>query len=234
MRLGRVWFPFGGTAGTTTVVGTPSNQNLGTTFTVPNGVTAGMTAIIVMATASGVAVASTLSSPGVTFTKLDERSATNMRVSVFAATGLVAGAVITTGGSSAANSHITHIYTDRWRVVDGSLSAGVRSGSSASTTSGSVTPAAGAAVLVIAAERTVATPTVVNSVTSSGAETVTQDTFDEDNTTSTTIYIGTFTASAQAARTVTIEYDDASGNGYAALVLLSSSAGSRRYFAARV
>jgi hypothetical protein len=234
MSRRRVWFPFGGTAGTTEIIGTPTNLNLGATFAVPVGVTAGMTAVIVMATASATAVDSTLTAAGATFTKQEERSAGNMRVSVFTGTGLVAGQLITTGGSSAANSHVTHMYTDKWRVVDASLVSAIRGGSSASTTSGSVSPAAGGGVLLVAAERTIAAPTTVSSVVSSGGETVTQSTFDEDATTATTIYLGTFTASDAAARTATITYSDASGNGYAALALLSSSSGSRRLYAAAV
>lgn len=229
----RCYIPFGGTVGTTLITGTPVNLNLGATFVVPASVTAGLQAVFLMATASATAVAATLTASGVTFTKEDERSAGNMRVAVFTATGLVAGQVITTGGSSAANSHWSHIYTDRWRVTSGSLSAAIRGGSSAVSLTGAVAPASGQGVLVLAAERTVATPTVVNSATVDGGETITQAAFDEDNTTSTTNYFATYTANATASRTATITYDDASGNGYGAQMLLAASAGARRIYAPR-
>jgi len=85
----RCYIPFGGTVGTTLITGTPVNLNLGATFVVPASVTAALQAVFLMATASATAVAATLTASGVTFTKEDERSAGNMRVAVFTATGLV-------------------------------------------------------------------------------------------------------------------------------------------------
>lgn len=211
----------------TTIVGTLYVANGGVspvhTFTVPTGVTTGMTGLFAFGTADGVDPGNiTMTGPaGSSFTELDERSATNTRVWVGSGTGLTAGDTVTLSFTTT-NKQVAllHLYTDEW-TFPGTVAAGVRGASSTSTTTGALTPAAGQRVVVVGVERTLATPTVVTSVTSSGGETVSELAFAESGATTPTVsvYLGSFVASAAESRTATITYDDASGNGYAALLL---------------
>jgi hypothetical protein len=143
-----------------------------------------------------------------------------MRVATYKATGLVGGDTITVTGN-AKTCHWHGFYTDEFDIDSATNSSGVRPGSQSTTTTGAVTPASGQKVLVVAAERTTLDGTTVSSVVSSGAETVTQIVYREDAaSTDTSIYYGTFVASAAASRTVTITYSGGSGNGYASLIKL--------------
>lgn len=204
-----------------TIVGTPGVVTINTAsqFVVPVGVTAGQTALIAIAWAAGTDITPTLTKAGVTFTKQGDTAAVNSRIAWWSVTGLVAGDTIVIGGTTQ-QVHYTHCYQDVFSVNNGTTSAGTRPGSQATTTTGSVSPASGQRVLVVAMERTTLDGTTVSSVTSSGAETVTQLTYDEDAaSTDTSIYFGFFTASAAASRTATITHSSASGNGYAAAAL---------------
>lgn len=205
----------------TTIVGTAQlcADPGATSITVPAGVTADMNALFYMGSGNGTDLTLTLSKAGVTFTQLDSRVVNNMWVWVFTATGLVAADTVTLAEVVGGTVQLGHDYTDEYSYDI--LSAGTRGGVSQTfTTTGSVTPASGAKVAVLALERTTATPTTVSTVVSSGSETVTQTRYDEDATTDTSVsvYRGIFTASAAAARTVTITYSGGSGNGYAALI----------------
>jgi hypothetical protein len=192
-----------------------------------------MTVVVALSTADGTAVNATLTATGGNvLTKIDERAATNMRVAVYVGTGLLAGETITPSGA-AKSAYWSHFYTDVFTLNGGSLSAAVRPGSQATTTTGSVTPDAGQPVLVVAAERTTLDGTTVSSVTSSGGETVTQIAYSEDAaTTDSSMYFGVFTASAAAARTATITYSSGSGNGYAAAIIGSSGGAGGAVYAA--
>jgi hypothetical protein len=228
----RRYLPCGTAAAGTTVVGTPANFNLNSGgLTVPALVTPAMAGLIVLVGANGAAFnPAPLGWPaGSSAVLLDDRPATNLRVMVFRAAGLTAGDAINFTGTG--NVYGVHAYSSVWTPVDGTLSAGIRSGSSAVATSGSVAPATGGKVLVIGAERTVATPTVVQSVVPTSGETVTDVTFGEDTTTVASVYLGIYDAASPAARTVTITWDDASTNGYAAQLLASTPAGRRSWVA---
>lgn len=198
----------------TPAAGTPPTP----TLTVPTGVTAGMTALILFTTADGVDWDPVPAETGSTFTLIDDRAATNMRVTVWTGTGLVAGDTITLSSTVSKSCNVWHLYTDEFTYDVASVAPAVRGASSAVTTSGSLTPASGEAVALVALERTTATPTTVSSAVSSGSETVTQRLFNEQSGTVSSAYVGTFTASAAASRTGTITYSDASTNGYAALI----------------
>lgn len=192
----------------------------GTAVDVPTGVTANMVGCISLCTADGGAVSAVLSHANGTFALIEERAATNMRVATYRATGLVGGDQITVTGN-AKTCHWHGFYTDEFDIDSATNSSGVRPGSQATTTTGSVTPASGQRVLVVGAERSTADGTTISSVVSDGAETVTQILYNEEVTsTDTSIYFGTFLASAAAARTVTITHSAASGNGYASLIKL--------------
>jgi len=209
----------------TFIQGTPG---VGTTptldFTVPPGVTSGMVGVIVFSLASGTDWDPVPFKSGATFTLVDDRAATNLRVTVWSGTGLVAGDVVTVSATIDNQANVWHLYTDEFTVDVPTLAAGVRGGSTAVTVSGSVTPDLGQTVLVIASERTTATGSVVSSVVSSGGETITDQLFSEQPETVTSTYMGTFVASAAASRTVTITHNSASTNGYCAVVEVVSAA----------
>jgi hypothetical protein len=81
-------------------------------------------------------------------------------------------------------------------------------------------------VLIIGAERTTLDGTTVSSVVSTPAETVTQISYNEEAAaTDTSIYTGVMDITDAAAHTVTITHSSGSGNGYAALMRVSSIAG---------
>jgi hypothetical protein len=206
----------------TVIAGTPGvGTPPGISLTVPAAVTATMTALIIFATADGADWDPVPAKGGATFVLVDDRAATNHRVTVWRATGLVAADTITLSSTVSKSCNVWHVYTDEWSLFPGSVGADVRVATSTSTTSGSVTPAVGQQVLMVATERTTATPTTVSSVTSSGSETITEHYFNEQANTVSSAFVGTFTASAAAARTATITYSDTSTNGYAALILLN-------------
>jgi hypothetical protein len=212
----------------TTIIGTlvVRGANLVHTFTVPTGVTPVMAGLFAFGTADGVDTASALSGPGgSTFAKLDERAAGNCRVSVFTGHGLTAGDTVTVTFTTSKQIALGHYYQDVYTFRGSSVAPAVRGGSSAASTTGSLTPAAGQLVSVIGVERTTATPTVVNSITSTGSETVTTIDHQESGATAPVVSVtfASFTASAAAARTATITYGDASANGYAALVTTDPS-----------
>jgi hypothetical protein len=208
----------------TTVVGTVYDGSTSATthnITVPAGVTTGMTGLFVIGTGSSVAVTTTLSRSGSTFTSLDERNAVNTRVAVWTGTTLAAGNTVTLTLSSSAAVTVGHYYTDDYTFTAGTLSAAIRSSSTTTTTSGSVTPALNQQVLIVGVERTTTATTFSGAVTSA-SETV-SDIFYGEGTGSAqaSVYAGTFIASAAAPRTATLTYSNSSGNGYAALVLTS-------------
>lgn len=205
----------------TTIVGTEQYFASVTsqTITVPTGVTSGMTGIFVFSTANNSVVGFTLTKSGATFTDIDERNATNMRVGIIKGTGLTAGDSIslTCSGTSNASSFYS-FYTDQFDVNVSSVSAAIRGASSAVNTTGALTPVVGQTCLIISNERTTATPTTISSSVSSGGESITQIGFVEDNTPATTTYFATFVAAAATSHTATITYNSASTNGYAALL----------------
>jgi hypothetical protein len=188
------------------------------TLTVPVGVTAGFQGLIVFSTSSSTDWDPVPAKAGATFTLLDDRAAGNLRVTVWAVTGLVAGDVITTSATINGACNIWHAYQDQYTYDVVSVAPAIRSGSSAVSVSGTASPATGQPVAVVAVERTTATGSVTSSVVSSGGETVTQRLFSEETATVSSTYIGDFTASAAGTRTVTLTYNTASGNGYAALI----------------
>lgn len=188
------------------------------TLTVPVGVTPAFQGLIVFSTSSGTDWDPVPAKAGATFVLLDDRAATNLRVTVWSVTGVTAGDVITVSATINSATNIWHAYQDVYTYDVASVAPAVRSGSSAVTVSGTLTPAVGVPVALVAVERTTATGTTVSSVVSSGGETVTQRLFSEETSTSSSTYIGDFTASAAASRTVTITYSGGSGNGYAALI----------------
>lgn len=206
----------------TLIVGTPIERSNGATFTVPTGVTSGMVGLILTSTADSTNTGQTLVKTGATIAQLDGRAANNTYVRIYRATGLVAGDTVTVTQTAAGASWVQHFYQDEYDFV-GTPAVGTRGGvSQAFCVTGSLTPAVGQQVAVVAVERTTATGTTVSSVASSGGETVTAVSgFYAENPTSTasTGYAGLFTASAAAARTVTVTHNSASGNGYAALIL---------------
>ena len=220
----------------TTILGTFAVKTSGATHTVtvPAGVTPAMSLLLALGTNDNAMSAGTaLASPGATFTPLDERAANNMSVTVWTGTGLTAGNTLTVTLGSAETPVIHHVYTDDYTFSSGAgnVAVGTRGGvSSASTTSGSLTPTAGQPVWLVALERTTAPPTTVSSVVSSGGETVTQVDYQEAATDpAVSVYFGRFVASAAAARTATITYSGASGNGYAALVRATATAAATTY-----
>lgn len=207
-----------------------STANTVHTITVPSGVTSTMNALIAFGNNDSTWTAGTaVSSSGATWSLLNESQATNMWVSVWTGTGMTAGDTVTITLASGESIAIYDYYTSDYSFNSGAgnVAVGNRGGvSQTTTTSGSLTPSAGQTVVLVALERTTAIPTVVSSVTSSGGETVTQIGYGQDDTGAepdVSIYFGSFTASAAAARTATITYDDASGNGYAALVTTTST-----------
>ena len=224
-------------AGSTLIVGTPAvfTVNSGG-LTVPVGVTPGMFGIVVSSSADGLSWGPTgFTVAGVRQTSdvIDDRAAGNMRTVIQQVTGCTAGQTLTPTGTNKAN-HWTHIWSNIYRLLPGTAAAGVRPGSQANCVSGSLTPAAGQRVVVVATERTTLDGTTLSGVTSSGGETVTQATFDEDAaTTDTGQYIGSFLASAAAARTAEATFSSGSGNGYTAVVLAAELGGRRQYAARR-
>lgn len=200
-----------GTAGAGTTPAGPS-------VTVPVGVTASMVGLFVYCTSAGTDWDPVPASSGATFTLLDDRAATNLRVTVWSGTGLVAGAVVTSTATVNQSATLWHVYQDEFTYNTASLSAAVRAGSSVDSVSGSLTPSAGQTVIVIGAERTTATGTAVSGVVSTGGETTTTRLFSEETNNVSSVFVGSFVASAAASRTVTITYTTGSGNGYAALI----------------
>lgn len=200
-------------AGTATSGTTPAP-----TLTVPVGVTAGFQGLIVFSTSSSTDWDPVPAKAGATFVLLDDRAAGNLRVTVWAVTGVVAGDTITTSATINGACNIWHAYQDVYTYDTVSVAPAIRSVSSAVSVSGTLTPAVGVPVVLVAVERTTATGTSVSSAVSSGGETITQRLFSEETATSSSTYIGDFTASAAATRTATITYSGGSGNGYAALI----------------
>jgi hypothetical protein len=186
------------------------------TLTVPSGVTADMNFLIMIGSGSSSAFTSSLSAGGASFALVDERNAVNTRVAIWKGNGLVAGTTINITLSLAATLSIQHQYTDEYDY--GTIAAAIRSVSSSSTTSGSLSVTTGQKVLFIGIERTTAGPTSVSSVSSSGGETINQIAFNEGGTVQTSVYYGTFVASGSGSRTATITYSDSSTNGFAALL----------------
>lgn len=191
------------------------------TYTVPTGVTSGMYGLFVLGTSSATAPGYILSSPGVTFTLLDTRAAVNSNITVYTATGLVAGAVITFNATTSTAFTMFSFYQDQFSYA--AISPGVRSVSSASCTSGALTGTSGQPMVIVSTERTTATGTTVSSAVSSGSETVTQIGYLENTSQSNNShYFGQFTASASASRTATVTYNSASTNGYTAILSTTS------------
>lgn len=209
----------------TTIVGTfaTSVDASAATFTVPSGVTAGMTGVFATGNASGTQQATAIAATGATFTLVDHRAATNLHPVVWTGTGLTAGATVTLTVTAGWSLH--HFYTDEFTVNAASVSAAVRASNTAVTTSGSLTPAAGQIVLVVGVERVTATLSATPTVTSSGGETVSAIAYQDTPAGAVpgvSVYFGKFTASAASARTATLTYDVASQNGYAALLTTAS------------
>ncbi len=217
----------------TLIVGTFAEGTSASTtaaFTVPTGVTAGMWGLFAIGTGSSTAVTMSLAGTGGTFTQLDIQTDGQQRAAVFKGVGLVAGTVVTVTFSSSVTSSIGHLYQDEYTYD--TLSGAIRSLSATSTTTGSVTPAAGQRVAVVGIERSTAGPTSVTLLSSSGGETVTQESFGDGGTIGASCFLGSFVASAAAARTVSITYTNGSTNGYAALILttpVSSTPGTSLY-----
>jgi hypothetical protein len=204
----------------THIIGTPvTSAPPVLAITVPVGVTAGMVGLIVLATADGVDWDPVPVNAAAVFTLIDDRAATNMRVTLWTATGLEAGAVIGFTATSPKQATVEHVWQDEYAYRAATVSAAVRSGSVATCVTGALTPAAaGQTVAVVALERTTATGTTVVSAVSSGAEAITQRHYAEALTTVTSVYLGTFVASAASSRTATVTYNSGSTNGYAALI----------------
>jgi glycerophosphoryl diester phosphodiesterase family protein len=206
-----------------------------TALVVPAGVTAGMIALFTISTAQSTPGDFVLTKAAATFTRIDDRAAGNMVVSVHKGTGLAAGDVITISslaGSVAAV--VRHYYQDEYDFIAPSLSATVRTASVATSTTGSFTPAAGQRVVLVALERTTATPTTVSSVTTTAGDTVTQIGYQESASgTASSTYFGTFVATTNATRIATVTYSGASGNGYGAALLTTpiAAGGPIRYVA---
>jgi len=204
----------------TTLTGAPVTSTQPTLMvTVPNGVTTNMGALFTVATADGNDWDPVPASAGASFTLLDDRAATNMRVTLWAGTGLAAGAPVDFVGSVATQATVNHVYSDEWAPRAAGIAPAIRSGSSAVCVSGSVAAESGGVVLLVSLERTTATGTTVVSAVSSGGEPVTTVSFAEATGTVTSTLVARFTASASAARTGTVTYSSGSGNGYAALIL---------------
>lgn len=199
----------------TTATGVPSLS-----ITVPAGVTPSMPGLVVIASGDPVTLPFSPSTSGSgTVTQLDARAAGNSYIGIFRVTGATAGDTVTIGIGADWKSLRMAGQWDDTAVGYGALAVGVRSSSTSSTTSGSLTPASGQRVVVVGVDRTSVLPTV-SSVTSSGGETVTQDQFSHDAggvQPVVGIYFGEFTASAASARTVTVTMSGASTNGLAAI-----------------
>lgn len=204
-----------------------STSSLTHQFTVPTGVTPAMTGVFAFGTSDNLMTAGTaFSSTGATFTQYDERAALTSVMGVWTGTGLTAGNTVTVTLQSSEQVSLLHFYTDEFTVDASPFAAAVRGASSASTTSGSITPDAGDTVLVIGLDRAPATVSPTPTVTSSGGETVTTINYDDTALNvqpGASVYFGKFTASASAARTVTVTYNVAANSGYAALVTTTST-----------
>src|SRR6187549_388474 len=196
----------------------------GPALTVPVGVASGWTGLIIYARGDGTDWDPVPAKVGASFTLIDDRAATNLRVTVWAATSLVAGDVITSTATVNGLPNAWHVWTDELTYDVASLAAGIRGASSTITTSGSLTPALGQTVAVIGLERSTTTGTVVSSAVSTGGEALTQRLFSEETSTVTSAYVATFTASAAASRSVTLTHTTASTNGYAAVLTTTATA----------
>lgn len=209
------------------ITGTPEADNAtGTvhTVTVPAGVTADYTALIIGMSADNVAITVTPTTSGSgNFTQIVNQAAGNTFITVYKGTGFVAGDTITYTLSAGKGYQVRHEY-ESGVTSYGTPAIGTRGGvNQAFTTTGSVTPAAGQTVKVVGLERTLAAPTV-SSVTSSGGETVTQSSYSHTAASvipSVGAYIGSFVASSSAARTATVTMSSGSTNGLAFLMLVT-------------
>lgn len=209
------------------ITGTPEADGAtGTvhTVTVPAGVTSDYTALIIGSSADSAALTVTATTSGSgTFTQIVNQAANNTYITINKGTGFVAGDTITYTLSTGKGYQVRHEYESNV-LSYGTPAIGTRGGVSQTfTTSGSVTPASGQTVKVIGVDRTLTAPTV-SSVTSSGGETVTQSSWHHTASSvlpSTGVYIGSFVASANAARTATVTLSGASGNGLALVMLVT-------------
>ncbi|WP_375478493.1 glycerophosphodiester phosphodiesterase [uncultured Jatrophihabitans sp.] len=209
----------------TVVVGAPYAA-AGTVVThsvaVPAGVTPDMTGVLVFNTCTNEPVtltSATAAGASPVVTKLDARAANNSYIGLFTMTGLTAGQTITLTLSTRSQIFLHHIYQDEYTVSAARMGVAIRSGSSTVSHSGSVTPTAGATVLLVAVERTLTDGTAVTALSSSGGEAVRKIAFAEDvNNPDGSVLFASFTASSGTARTASVTYNLGSGNGYAALL----------------
>lgn len=188
-------------------------------FTVPAGVDASYVGMIAFGTSDSTPpnVTSVSCSGAGSASAVLQQTAGNMCVVVITATGCVAGDTITATCAVGKTIASKQVWDNRISGY-GTLASAVRGSSSASTTSGSTAPVAGAMMRLVALERTIADTAGVVSITTTGGEGV--DLVDFEDTTSlptVSIAFAEWTATQSAAETATITYDTASGNGLAAI-----------------
>lgn len=196
-------------------------------LTVPAGVTRDMWVLIVTSNPTTTAYTITPATSGSgTFQQVDARQATNQYVVVIKGTGFVAGDTITVTPSTTGTLFgVAHQYRSGIAGF-GTPGVAIRGASSASVTTGPVSPGSGRPVVVLTTDRTIAAPTFV-SATSSGGEAVTQTQFVHDLASTNAnvgFFFGEFVSNGTAGETATVTLSSASTNGagYAIPVLTTS------------
>jgi hypothetical protein len=201
-----------------------TTSNTSASFTAPSGIT-GMQGLIVIGTGTSTSITISAASTGATFTKLDEQGAGSTRATLFKVTGLSPGATVNLTWPSGNNTvEIAQFYTDEHTIPSSIPSAGIRSSSQATTTTGAYTPAAGQRLLVVGVERTTSS-TTVSGIESSDSESVTTVIYGEGATIQTSVLIARFDSDNATSHTATITYSNSSANGYAVLVPLTAVSG---------
>lgn len=196
------------------------------TFAVPAGVTRSMVVLFIAGTSSGTANPITWTTSGTgTFTAVSSGTATNTYYTVAQGTGFLAGDTITATTPGGVNTTIGHWYDDT--IASYGAAAGLAaSGSNATQSSGSLTPAAGQRVRVVQVDRVLSAKTV-SAVTTTTGETVTVLNY-QDSTAGASVsaLFAEYTATAATARTASVTMSVAATSVYVAQIPITAVAGS--------
>lgn len=211
-----------------TLIGSAAATNNGvssTTITVPTGVTTSHLGILFLTTDNAGTVTYTVTGSWTNRVQ-NPTGQNNEEVSIYTKLGgFTAGDTFTITPSLSRNIQITAVWVNTGgQDISIVGSVGTRNGTSVATITipAVTTTVANSEILVLATERTTATGTTISSWSPSAP---TQLYFLENNTPSTTHYVGTFTqATAGSTGTRTPTFNSASGNGTGVMFVVPPSA----------